>query len=311
MTPDDQAPEGSPEPGSATPPPERETPGPISNRGRNLAALAIGAVALFTIIYRLVAGGDDETKSAPAPKVSIASQKLPKAEPPEPFYPETYREGRKTVVPLTFPDGTRVELVERSYIDFGRTGVAPLAYGIVRRQSHSGRQLVIRYRAHEVFERIPEPLRTYLGADGGTVEYWPYFGTGPDEGSYWLVFQFGDWTVAALNYPELLMNDKKVRAWAENLSGAQDERGFLILKANPPLRMLSKSVGSKLVFTNEKSHQMDLTLENCSFRRFSKQETTRTWCDRDTGVQIHTARGFWAAARPSKLDIRLPRGGSG
>ncbi len=69
------------------------------------------------------------------------------------FAPATYREGDRVVLPITFPDGTRAELLYPPALEIAELGVVPYGSGTLHGES-------------------PIPGRSDYGRDGLT---WPHY----------------------------------------------------------------------------------------------------------------------------------------
>jgi streptogramin lyase len=148
------------------------------------------------------------------------------------FYPPTYREGERIVMPVTFVDGTIAEVVFGGNLrphELGTSGE------IVGGLEEIDRAIYYRYGTGSLFKGSG-PLASYEGHGGSTVEEWmPHADAFPfiTDCSV-LVFQFGDWFVGARTCDDQLSSEEKAD-WARLLVGRQTEDGFLVLDADPPL----------------------------------------------------------------------------
>jgi hypothetical protein len=137
-------------------------------------------------------------------------------------------------MPVTFPDGTRAELVYTTELDLSGLRVQPYSSGY---GPGFGRDfLVYDQPFEEVIESYEEAelLAEYADGQGGMVGFWRL----PPDGVY-LVFEFGSWTVLVYDYveEEARMSDEDRALWATNFQGQEAEDGFLLLEAEPPLML--------------------------------------------------------------------------
>jgi hypothetical protein len=163
------------------------------------------------------------------------------------FVPRTYTEADSLVMPVTFPDGTTAELVYPPKLDLSGLNVQPYSSGY---GPGFGRDFLV------YDEPIREVIGNYEGAEllaeyddghGGTVGFWRL----PPDGLY-LAFQFGSWTVLVYDYAEegAQMTDQNRALWATNFHGRDADDGFLLLEADPPLRLAQagEQAGPELQF---------------------------------------------------------------
>ena len=175
--------------------------------------------------------------------------------------PATRSDGDKVVLPLTFPDGTTVELVHPRALDLAALGVFP--YGSGRLQGESpiagrgdvvGRDFWIRHGdVEDLLElrnrgRPPKLLAEYEGVGDATVGFWDL----DADGTRKLGFQFGRWAVLVYDYVGAgAMTDAERASWAANFSGRETADGFLVLEASGPLRLAraGEHAGPQLTFS--------------------------------------------------------------
>jgi hypothetical protein len=164
------------------------------------------------------------------------------------FVPATHREGDRVVLPVTFPDGTRAELVYPPELEIAELGVFPYTSGTLQGKSPTpgrgdsvARDFVIRYaELDEVLEarnedKPPRLLAQYEGADGQTVGLWDF---GWNETAHYLGFQFGRWTVLVYDYVAAgAMTDAERASWAASFAGHETDAGFLLLEGSGLLRL--------------------------------------------------------------------------
>jgi hypothetical protein len=183
------------------------------------------------------AAGRGGLLGGPAPTTAV-----PSTAPPEPagFVPATTREGGRTVLPVTFPDGSTAELAYPTALDLAAMGLQPDVSFLRVRDPAPRFQLV--------FSRGAPPGRL-LGGDGPVgrdrtaggrpVEVWR---ARPDPGvlpgtAYWVRYRIGAWTVLAA------ATDRAMAAEvARNLDGHQARDGLVVVDAGGPFA-LSRGYG--------------------------------------------------------------------
>lgn len=222
----------------------------------------------------LVLGGcgtDVDGPASPEPSAQRPpTQAAAPTAPPEAFIPSVRREGDQAILPLTFPDGTRAELVYPWPLRLARFGATPYSSG--RLQGHSevagrsdivGRDFVIRHdRLEALLERLdggrpPTRLAEYAGANGQSVGLWDLE---TDGDAHYLGFQFGRWAVLVYDYAAngssagAEMTDSERAAWSRNFTGSETANGFLLLAGSGPLRLAraGEHAGPQLLFSADR-----------------------------------------------------------
>src|SRR5687767_5790782 len=97
-----------------------------AHRGRLMAGISIAAaVALVGAFgaFALQRLGNDECDRVIGPAGASECDGAPNAAQEHRFVPSTTREGGRTVLPITFPDGTTAELTYPKSLDLARMGV--------------------------------------------------------------------------------------------------------------------------------------------------------------------------------------------
>lgn len=186
-------------------------------------ALFVGAAACGRI-------GEQETSSPEAePSPSPTPSYLQDG---ETWAPPTHREDGRTVMPVTFPDGTRAELVYSAELALQDLSVYPDTFAEGGPRVCGASVSATRYDPHgEGAWFIGDgPLWEHARPDGLTVQLWK--GT-PDHGGSFLVYRFGRWTVLVPCLESAEPED--LRLWAENLHGEETPDGLLVLESTPPL----------------------------------------------------------------------------
>jgi hypothetical protein len=192
------------------------------------------AVALVSAPLVIAAGcGGLQDERVGSSSMTRAGSTSPPVVAPGGFLPATYAEGDRTVMPVTFPDGTTAELVYPLELDLSGLRVQPYTSGCG--PGFARDFLVYDEPLGEVIGRYEDAvlLSEYDDERGGTVGFWRL----PPDGVY-LAFQFGSWTVLVYDYEGgAQMSDEKRALWATNFHGQDAEDGFLLLEAEAPLRL--------------------------------------------------------------------------
>jgi hypothetical protein len=240
-------------------------------------AIRLGAVLVLSVAA---------CTEAAAPK---HSEPLARLVTPPPFVPRTYREGEKIVAPVTFPDGSRAEVVYPRELDLASRGVRPYTWASLDTSYGSiGRDFRIDPgRLDEVWRG--DPIREYEGVDGTLV---PFMRDEGADGTDYLAYGFGSWTVSVYDYPggSAGMTEEERSLWARSLTGHETKDGFLLLEARLPLR---------LARAGEYPSPMELWLggpdggveirpvEKCSRKqRFERSAGYASWCDPEARMYI-------------------------
>ena len=188
------------------------------------------------------------------------------------FVPPTHRDGDRVVMPLTFPDGTRLTIAYPKELALAELGVRP--YGSATLADTVGRDFQIGYGAGGVTQQ-PHALR----------------------------FEFGRWTVEVYDYDPgdpAAMSEHERRSFRASLSGRETADGFLVLGATAPLRLAEagETAGPALEFGYGKdSPWLRLALAKCGPNAESTSPGISSWCLSDSVVaQAYGGRRFRAAA---------------
>ena len=232
------------------------------------------------------------------------------------FFPATYREADRVVLPVTFTDGTRAELVYPPKLDIAGLGGGPYGSGRLKGESPTrgrsdvvGRDFWIFYGEVEDVVlslnggKMPRLLAEYRGV-GQTVGFWDFRS---DHDADYLAFQFGRWVVLVYDYsadgdlPGAAMTDAERASWSASLSGRETADGFLRLEDSEPLRLAraGEHAGPQLSFGSVEP-QRSLTLYPGRCRPHSDQTRLvygklvqwsrgfADWC-LSTSMRIHAA----------------------
>lgn len=209
---------------------------------------------------------------------------LPASEPIAPmpshpirFKPSTYRQGPSVVMPVAFPDGTTAEIVYSPELQLAEMGVVPNTTGLLEGACGSG-FIFAPYDLHgEVFIG-DQPLATFDSPTETPVELWE--GT---EGflPYYLVFRFGQWMAVVPCRQPLDQAQAAGERWAALLDGTEDETGFPVLRAAPPL-VLSEAgtepVGPELMFGGSGRLLVISPGTGCDSRDIFQEPGWARWC---------------------------------
>ena len=225
------------------------------------------------------------------------------------FVPPTSTEGDRTVLPLTFPDGSRVELVYPSGIDLTSRGVRPYSSGYL---PGVGRDFNIYFGAvQETLSRYTvEQLGGYVDADGSQVGFYHLADYGLEVNH--LAFEFDGWTVLVYDYRRGAgMSDEQRATWARSFHGRVDRDGFLILSADPPLRLAAAGdhAGPELSVGGAQAG-LGLVVGPCEPYEDPQADPTSgyfSWCDPVAGMVVHASGDAeFIALMREQLEIRRP-----
>ena len=199
--------------------------------------------------------------------------------PPTIFVPPTHRDGDRVVMPLTFPDGSRVTIAYPPELAIAELGVRPYGSGTLEGDS-------------------PHPERSdYVGRDflvhHGAAELRPRS----------LAVEAGRWTVEVYDYDAgdpAAMTEAERRSFQASLHGRETADGFLILEATPPLTLAEagEHAGPMLEFgMSRRSPWLLLLLQRCGPRAESTSRGFSSWCLSDEIIaHAYGGRRFRAAA---------------
>lgn len=206
------------------------------------------------------------------------------------FYPATYTEGDRVIMPLTFVDGSTAEVVFPEPLGLrGMSAQVFTAGGLGR----VDRTINFLYGDASYF-RYSGPLETYEGHDGEPVEVWK-----PAPRTYEcpnLVYRFGDWFVGVRTCQGQLSESEK-NEWARSLIGHRTEDGFLVLDAVPRLvlQRTGRHEGPELILTRGNTHFIEFEPGRCDPDDVPDEGDIRTMDDGTLvsfSVDVH---GQWLA----------------
>jgi hypothetical protein len=243
----------------------------VERRGRRLVRrrrtlmvlVSAGVVAAVLVTVGVATGGILRPDSDPP----VASQPTPSPTAERgAFVPRTRIEGDRTVLPVTFPDGTRAEVVYPTELRIAELGVRPKGgWGTLEGTEFDGccaRDFLFGYGSG-----TPDALatdranKTFTGVDGRPVHLVPAVSGGLSD---YLVFQVGSWRVGVW----ASMADDRLATWAAHLRTQVDADGFLVLRADAPLRLAEAGVGGPpfaLEFgAPDGSRQLSVELKTCA-----------------------------------------------
>ncbi|MGH2821108.1 MAG: hypothetical protein ACRDJ5_10700 [Actinomycetota bacterium] len=206
------------------------------------------------------------------------------------FAPPARRVGGRTLVPVTFPDGTSVELVYPSRLDLAGLGVYPGTSAALA-DPYSTRGLDMSRGVARALVEGDTPLGCYRGFRGSQVELWR--AADPDRYiDYWLFFRFGAWTVAIWDDDDqpFGLSERQRARWAAGLRARETRRGWLVFGSAPPLRLHVEEKGwgdPHLQFGN-----LRLTLFPADCRPFEEVPTTTIGSRR---VHLYKGTRHWFA----------------
>lgn len=226
--------------------------------GGTLAVGMVAAAAAVAGVLDLGASRSEQGSDGGSAPTSPADPE------PEVFVPATRQEAGRTVMPVTFPDGTTAEIVYPRGLDIASLGVHPYGSGALVGPGFDGccaRDFTFAYGDASWLARAGPPIREFPGFDGRPVLLVPWSG-GPL--TRYLVFQIGPWRLGV--WDDGTMTDDQLAAWAEHLQGRLSADGFPILTGSGPLRLTgpSEGLGPALGFGDpDRARQLSLQLRAC------------------------------------------------
>jgi hypothetical protein len=218
----------------------------IQRRQRRRRVLVTGVtLVVFAgagLVVTRVAGDRGVRLTTPAPTTVTPSTIPSFTVPPSAagFVPRTTREGSRTVLPVTFPDGSTAELVYPTALALAGMGVQP-DVSFLRVRDPGPRYELVFSRGGPVPGLLKghRPVGRYQTTKGRPVQLWPAVeNPGVLSGyGYWLHYRIGAWTVLAG------VSDRAMAAEvARNLDGRQTGDGFVVIQAGGPFA-LSREYG--------------------------------------------------------------------
>jgi hypothetical protein len=218
----------------------------IHRRRRRRRVLVTGVtLAVFAgagLVVTWVAGDLGVRLATPAPTTATPST-APSTVPPSAagLVPRTIREGNRTVLPVTFPDGSTAELVYPRALALAGMGVQPdVSFLRVRDPGPRFELVFSRGGPTPGLLKGDRPVGRYQTAQGRPVQLWPAVenpGVVSASYGYWLHYRIGAWTVLAG------VGDRAMAAEvARNLDGRQTGDGFVVVQASGPFA-LSREYG--------------------------------------------------------------------
>jgi hypothetical protein len=150
------------------------------------------------------------------------------ASPPEPaaFVPPTVTENGTTLLPMVLPDGSQVEIAYPEALRLAELGLSPQTLVHSTQSNGCGWEPVIRLgSAGDVLYQGSNPVSP--PPEGG-----PAMWAGKGGSPYYLVYEFGNWTVSV---PCDQSDFDGLESWSSGLRGHVTRDGFLVLDTSPPI----------------------------------------------------------------------------
>ena len=200
-----------------------------------LLALAVGVGGVSFAIWAL---GDLQRTPAPRGKATASgAPDSPSAAPPsylptdERWAPPTHRDGGKTVMPVTFADGTTADIVYPPELALEELSVYPDT-SIDGPEGCGWSISGTRYDPSVGWIRGDAPLVTHERQDGSVAALWK--GQSSHEPHDYLVYRFGSWSILV---PCQTASAENLAIWAERFDGYESPDGLLVLNAAHPLTL--------------------------------------------------------------------------
>jgi hypothetical protein len=207
-----------------------------------VACVTLAVLVGAGVVVTRVAGERGDRLGAPAPTSATASSVPPSTVVPSAagFVPRTTQEGDRTVLPVTFPDGSTAELVYPTALDLAGAGVQP-DVSFLRVQDPGPRYQLVFSRGGPVpgLLKGDRPVGRYQTTKGRPIQLWQAVeNPGVLSGyRYWLQYRIGAWTVLAGAADRAMVAEV-----ARNLDGRQSGDGFVVIQVGGPFA-LSRQYG--------------------------------------------------------------------
>ncbi|RJL25162.1 hypothetical protein [Bailinhaonella thermotolerans] len=216
---------------------------PDPRRERLRRALAVGGAAVVVIGFGVYqAQRPDPPEPAPTRGPVVTPTVEAAAAGRNAVFPAARRRGDTEIVRVTFPDGVSAELRYPRSLAVASLGASPVVGAWLGTDMTTYRQLVAPPRGEASLAEGGSRIRDMTP----TVSLWPSAPYVP-LGGHVLLFEFGRWRMALHDVDEGLTFEQRME-WARNLRGRVTRDGFLVLRADGPLRLApaGKRMGSEL-----------------------------------------------------------------
>jgi hypothetical protein len=243
-----------------------------------LLVVSVGVAGPLVVLSSLSGPAPREAGTSP----SVGPTESPNLTVPPPesnatlFVPQTTRQDGEVVMPITFTDGTRMVLSYPTDLGLEELGVTPTT-------TVCGRTLSVAHgSAAGTFTGDSAPREVYEDAYGQPIGYW----RGKTSRAEWyLIFQFGDWTVAVPDQDEYRMRPERVATCASGLRGEETEDGFLLLHADPSLNpTLAGHTGPTIVIGDDQG--LLIYKQSCASRQMERLPGFVEWCVPDASAMV-------------------------
>jgi hypothetical protein len=221
----------------------------------------------------------------------------------ERWAPPTHDEDGRMVMPVTFPDGTRAELVYPPALGLEGLNVYPDTYVTGGSEACGPPVYATRHDPHGGWFAGDAPLEQHTRTDGMTVQLWE--GTPENRPYDFLAYRFGSWTVLV---PCMETVDRDhLKIWAENLHGEQSEDGLLTLRGTAPIVMNPwRDQNASTIRMSDDEIIVDLRTERCDDGSVADRgagDGVVQWCIHPEGDIYLYANGFTPAAEGFLQDL--------
>ena len=178
------------------------------------------------------------------------------------------------VMPLVFVDGSSATAVARADL-----GLQDMSAAIYTSGGLGGIDRTMDFRYQVGSSLMGEgPLESYEGPDGAPVEMWKP--TDHPAECPFLVYRFGEWFVGVRTCQDELTESEK-RDWARSLRGNITDGGFLVLTAEPPLRLQETGghEGPEMILGMDRANWIGLEPGRCDPETVANDGNIRTMAD--------------------------------
>jgi hypothetical protein len=243
--------------------------GVVSRKARRLrrrramtasVAAVVVAIGIIVPLAALVPTDESDHPTPLTPRVTGGRQAM------SDFPPATMIAGSRTMLSVTFPDGSTANVTYPSELELGHhgVGIAPNITASVEGTSCGVDLIASRESLEGEYYDGPAALAQYDGP-AGTVELWR--GTGGNA-SYYLVYRFQDWWLLSPCRVGPSEGSAELALWAASLSGHQSPDGFLVVEGIPPLVVFSD--GPPELYLGGDGIFVQLSVGTCTTSRFDR-----------------------------------------
>ncbi|GAA4210269.1 hypothetical protein GCM10022252_77870 [Streptosporangium oxazolinicum] len=193
----------------------------------------IGAAALAALVaWGLLTGREPDAVPPPLPSPVPTRAGAVAEQAPNVLHPRFRQAGGREIIDVVFPDGSAAEVSYPVEVGLAKLGVRPAISGRLEGDTGPYRQLNVPSGGPAGVAQGRPMIRRL------TKEVTLWHPMSPAEGEV-LLFAFDPWFVALRDLKEGMPFEQRM-LWARNLSGEVTGGGYLVLDAEPPVRLATR-----------------------------------------------------------------------